>query len=329
MDELKSAKSQRAAAKSTKEYGYSVPLDLLKESAILICPILRNFSMDESGMEVLNMRNALLDAGITEKNINVHLKSQRLVVGQVLLTEISKHFNVSTFHIADTSRFDGGALYGEATVRHTSSRSLRKAHHAFHIDKFLPGISDLHNFSSNLDTVNLILDSYYDIWARDMEREYGIDSLEKIVKEATPVNVWVSLTPGEIEQSPLVLVNPNSILLVPESFYTIMVHMPTMEEHVSLLKLDQSQNAKFFWVPNMRFGDALVFWNYKTAHSAVKLLNKSTKSRQSAEMRMLLMEFDSMGEELVRNNYNSWLIHSQKTRFLPRKKHCHPRKPCF
>jgi len=51
----------------------------------------------------------------------------------------------------------------------------------------------------------------------------------------------------------------------------------------------------------MKFGDVLVFLNAKTAHSAVKLLNNSTKSRQSAEMRMLLLDFDGMGEEIKTN----------------------------
>jgi len=187
------------------------------------------------------------------------LKSHRVAVGQVLLTEISKHYNMSTFHIADTSRVDGGAIYGEATVRNTGSRSLRKAHYSFHIDKFLPGICHLYNCSSNLDAVNLILDSYYHIWAADMEREYGIGSLERKVKSGTHVNVWVSLTSGEIEQSPLALVYPDSVLLTSESFHTMIVNMPGVNDYISLLKLDSSQDANFFWVPNMKFGDVLVF----------------------------------------------------------------------
>jgi len=230
MDKLKSARSQEEVKKSAREHGYSVPLNLLQESEIFICPIPRNFTLDESGMEALSVRNALQAAGITENNINLHLKSHRVVVGQVLLTEISRHYNMFTFHIADTSRVDGGAIYGEATVRNTRSRSLRKAHHAFHIDKFLPGICDLHNCSSNLDAVNLILDSYYHIWAADMEREYGIGQVEKKVKGGTHVNVWVSLTSGEIEQSPLALVHPNSIHLSPKSFHTINVNMPGLLE---------------------------------------------------------------------------------------------------
>jgi len=234
-------------------------MDLLQASEISICPIPKNFTLNESGMEALSIRNALWDAGITEKNINLHLKSHRVAVGQVLLTEISKHYNMSTFHIADTSRVDGGAIYGEATVRNTRSRSLRKAHYAFHIDKFLPGICDLHNCSSNLDAVNLILDSYYHIWAADMEREYGIGSLERKVKSGTHVNVWVSLTSGEIEQSPLALVYPDSVLLTSESFHTMIVNMPGVNDYISLLKLDSSQDANFFWVPNMKFGDVLVF----------------------------------------------------------------------
>jgi len=166
---------------------------------------------------------------------------------------------MSTFHIADTSRVDGGAIYGEATVRNTRSRSLRKAHHSFHIDKFLPGICHLHNCSSNFDAVNLILDSYYHLWAADMEREYGIGSLEKKVKGGTHVNVWVSLTSGEIEQSPLALVHPDSVLLSSESFHTMIVNMPGVNDYISLLKLDPSRDANFFWVPNMKFGDVLVF----------------------------------------------------------------------
>jgi len=316
-DELTSVKSPEAAEKSTKEHGYSVPLDLLQAREISICPIPRNFTLEESGMEVLSVRNALHDAGISEKNVNLHLKSHRVVVGQVLLTEISKHYNMSTFHVADTSRVDGGASYGEATVRNTGSRSLRKAHYAFHIDKFLPGICHLHNCSSNLDAVNLILDSYYHLWAPDMEREYGIGSLEKKVRTGTHVNVWVSLTSGEIEQSPLALVQPESVLSSPESFHTMIVNMPGVDDYISLLKLDPSRTANFFWIPNMKFGDVLMFLTWKTAHSAVRLLNKSTKSRQSAEMRMLLLEFDGMEEEVKTNNSSyARLLDSKQTCFL-------------
>lgn len=318
MDELTITKSQEAAQKSTREHGYSVPLDLLQASEVFICPIPRNFTLDKSGMEAFSVRNALQDAGITEKNVNLHLKSHRLVVGQVLLTEISKHYNKSTFHIADTSRVDGDAIYGEATVRNTRSRTLRKAHYAFHIDKFLPGICHLRNCSSNMDPVNLILDSYYHLWAADMEREYGIGLLEENVKRGTHVNVWVSLTSGEIEQSPLALVHPDSIPLSSQSFHTMLVNMPGVNDYISLLKLDPSQDAKFFWIPNMKFGDVLVFLTWKTAHSAVKLFNKSTKSRQSAEMRMLLLEFGGMEEEMKANNCSySWLLDSKKECFLP------------
>merc|ERR1719494_118127 len=112
------------------------------------------------------------------------------------------------------------------------------------------------------------------------------------MREGTPVNVWVSMTPGVIKQSPLVLVQQESILRSPEAFYTMTVNMPGLQDHISLLKLEQSRDAHFFWVPNMKFGDVLVFSNFKTAHSAVWLPNDSSKSRQSAEMRMLLMYAD-------------------------------------
>jgi len=81
--------------------------------------------------------------------------------------------------------------------------------------------------------------------------------------------------------------------------------------------MDPSLDANFFWLPNMKFGDVLVFLNQKTAHSAVKLLNKSTKSRQSAEMRMLLLEFDAKEEEMKSNNCSfSRLLDSKGACFL-------------
>jgi hypothetical protein len=298
VDVLTTHESQESASKSATQNGYSVPPDLLSESEISICPIPPDSTLEESGMEVFSIRSALQNAGITEETVNLNLKSQRLALGQVLLKEISEHFQMATFHLADTSRVDGGAIYGEATVRNTSSPNLRGSHHAFHIDKFLPGICELHNRSSNLDALNLLLDAYHHLWAPDIEREYGIGSLDKIAKAGIHVNVWVALSQGEIKQKPLVLVHPGSISLSPDSFYTMPVNFPGLNDNISLLKFNPSRDAQYFWVPDMKFGDLLVFSTFKTAHSSVELLNHSTKSRESAEMRMLLFEYDDMKEEL-------------------------------
>jgi len=203
---------------------------------------------------------------------------------------------MKAFHLADTSRVDGNAVYGEVTVRDTASDTLRKAHHSFHIDKFHPGICTLYECSSNTDATKIIHEMVGHLWVEDMEREnVNASQVEEAMLNGYSINVWVSLTAGNIEQSPLVLVDPKSVQLFNDSFFTMKVNMPGLEESISLLKWEQSERARFHWIPQMRFGDVLIFSNSNTPHSAVRVLNGSSKPRRSAEMRMVLIERDSNG----------------------------------
>jgi len=291
MDELTTGESQLHASKSTNQFGYSVTGDYLAGREITICPLPKNATLKSNGMQVMSVKHALENEGITEAAINLEEKAQRLIIGRVLLNEIGGSLGMRTFHCADTSRVDGEAEYGEATVRNTSSRILRKAHHAFHIDKLLSGICKLYQCSSIQEAPKLIMDNTEHLWQDDMTREKVQASLvEKAILDGTAINAWVSLTSGHIEQDPLVLVDPSSISLSHESFYTMHVKMPGLMDSISLLKFKQSKDARFFWVPKMKFGDLLLFSTSSTAHSSVEVLNGSQKSRQSAEMRMVLLE---------------------------------------
>ena len=264
----------------------------LTEREILLCPLPKHATLQSHQMQAINVREALEVKGLTAENIDLNQKEHRQIVGKVLLQEMEALFDMKTFHIADTSRVDGGAVYGEATVRDTASQTLRKAHHSFHIDKFLPGICVLYDCSSDSEAVSMIVNGQVGHWwVEDMKRENVTASqVEQAMLSGHKLNVWISLTPGIIEQSPLVLVDPKTIRLSHESFYTMKVHMPGLEETLSLLKVKQSETAKFHWIPEMQFGDILIFSNSKTPHSAVRVLNGSTKPRQSAEMRMILLD---------------------------------------
>merc|ERR1711972_499873 len=109
--------------------------------------------------------------------------------------------------MADTSRVSGAAVYGEATVRDTDpASSLRMAHHAFHLDKYLPGVAKFWGQSGVNEGAKAFVDTYWAHWAPDFAR-YDMDQAATVacVEQAAPglVNLWVSLTKGEIEQEPL------------------------------------------------------------------------------------------------------------------------------
>jgi len=296
-DHLSTDGNTGGASKSSNELGYSVPSDFLSGREIVICPLPENATLQTDGMQTLNVRAALSAEGLTEKNMDPQSKAHRLIVGKVLLREIEALFDLKAFHLADTSRVDGGAVYGEATVRDTASRTLRKAHHSFHIDKHFAGICKLYDCSSNEEAVRVIIESMGHLWAGDLEAEQvDVAELEYAMLNGRSINVWLSLTPGHIEQSPLVLVDPTSIRLSHDAFYTMKVNMPGLVGSISLLKLAQSESARFHWIPNMEFGDVLVFSNSMTPHSAVRVLNGSDKSRRSAEMRMVLIDRASKEE---------------------------------
>lgn len=290
-DELITGESEVSSSRSTGEQGYSITDDFLSGREIIICPLPANITLKSHGMQVMNVKPALENEGITETTIDLEEKMHRFTVGRVLLNEIGASLGMRTFHLADTSRVDGGAEYGEATVRNTSSRILRKAHHTFHIDKLLSGICKLYQCSSNREAAKMIMDEYKHIWIDDMKREKVDPSLvEDAFFEGTAINAWVSLTSGHIEQEPLALVDPTSIKVSHEAFYTMHVEMPGLVDTISLLKFEESMTARFFWVPKMKFGDLLIFSTISTPHSAVRVLNDSEKPRQSAELRMVLLE---------------------------------------
>ena len=291
LDDLITGETRGGASKSTSEQGYSVPTHFFTEQEISVCPFPEHITLNTDGMQTSNVKEALKTEGLTAENIDLNQKEHRQIVGKVLLQEMEALFNMKAFHLADTSRADGGAVYGEVTVRDTSSQRLRKAHHSFHIDKFFPGMSKVYNCTDDEAVSLLVNELVGHWWVEDMKREnVKVSEVERAIQNGHAVNVWISLTPGIIEQDPLVLVDPKTIQLSHESFYTMKVHMPQWEDSISLLKEHQTENATFHWIPEMQFGDILIFSTSETPHSAVHILNGSTKPRQSAEMRLVLLE---------------------------------------
>ena len=180
----------------------------------------------------------------------------------------------------------------QATVRDTSSTTLRTSHHCFHVDKSWTAIGILHN-SSAAGAVEHTIDNYQGIWGSDWSR-LGVQRAEAAAAmldsgASLMVNVWVALTPGTVEQQPLAMMDRRSLEVSRDSVLTMPVSLPGLKETITLLRASTAQNATFFWRPAMRFGEAFVFSTIATPHSAVALPGRRDSPRLSAEMRMLLL----------------------------------------
>jgi hypothetical protein len=105
------------------------------------------------------------------------------------------------------------------------------------------------------------------------------------------VNAWVALTPGTIEQDPLAVMDLSSLAVRKDAVATMPVEFPGFSDTITLVKENvlAADAPRFLWRPSMRFGEVLVFLTAATPHSAVRLEDSPDKRRQSAEMRVLLL----------------------------------------
>lgn len=288
-------------AEAKGRQGFAVAENLMESQTLLLEPIPLDASFEEQGVELLDVRTELEAAGVTEDNFDPTSKEHRLIVGSTLIAKAESRFGPGKrgVHMADTSRVSGAAVYGEATVRDTAPGSLlRMAHHAFHMDKFLPGVAKFWDKDGAHEGAKAFVDTYWQHWEPDFAR-HKMDkaATAKCAEEAAPgvINLWVSLTKGEIEQQPLVVMDKRTIDLQGEAglrnVSTVPVTFPGLRDTLTLLRSRAARGARVYWRPRMRFGEVLLFSTTTTPHSAVWLPDAPPdRPRRSAEMRVFVVD---------------------------------------
>lgn len=287
---------------SEGRYGFSVKPEYLETREFLLEPISTNTSLERHGVELLDLREELEAAGVTEHNCNISSREHRLAIGRVLIEAAERRFSphIRAIHLADTSRVSGNSTYGEATVRDTDRESShRNAHHVFHLDKFLPGIATLNGKEGALAGAESVVDAYWSHWKQDFT-SFGVtkEMAANYIHANAPgiLNLWVSLTPGEIKQEPLVVADKSTIALKCDGIDdastvgVLNVNFPGLFDTISLLRARAVEGVRWLWHPNMRFGETIVLSNTNTPHSAVWLVEQPWSRRKSAEIRVLMVE---------------------------------------
>lgn len=285
--------------------GYSLPDNCLQDATVELTPMgsAESLSLEHNGVTRMNVQPELEAAGISERNFDPSISEHRRAVGSVLLAALEKRFNKRALHLADTSRISPGAVYGEATVRDTGSKTLRSAHHGFHVDKFWPGVRQLYGSTSEEDSVLATIHNYSKLWDDDwkcqgVSQQAAAHAMRGAGKasDGCMVNAWVALTPGSIEQHPLAFIDKSSFKLECNSVATMPVIFPNLSDTITLVKeniLNDNRGGapQFLWLPSMQFGEVFVFLTASTPHSAVRLegVPDSDSIRRSAEMRVLLL----------------------------------------
>lgn len=279
--------------------GFEVSAELMEVKELSLEPIPADAKLETHGVELLNVKDQLEAAGVREDSVDPKNKEQRCTIGRVLIEAAEARFGPGKrgVHMADTSRVSGASAYGEATVRDTGvGAKLRAAHHAFHMDKFLPGVAKFWGHQGTHEGAVDFVDTYWQHWESDFGA-LGVSKqgAVKCVEEASPglVNLWVSLTPGEIEQQPLALADRRTLALASEDLHkvcTVPVNFPGLSDTLTLLRSNTVAGTRWLFRPRMRFGEVLLFSTVWSPHSAVHLQNSSDKPRQSAEMRIFIVE---------------------------------------
>uniref|UniRef100_A0A0G4GNC4 Uncharacterized protein n=1 Tax=Chromera velia CCMP2878 TaxID=1169474 RepID=A0A0G4GNC4_9ALVE len=283
-------------SKASKKQGFAVPADALEECSFPLTPISPHARLSKEGVELMDLSTELAAAGVTE-SCDLHDTTTRQVVGEVLLAAVECRFGKRTVHLADTSRVNGGAKYGEVTARDTGSGVLRNAHHVFHLDKFWPGVTELYAVENEEEAVRATIKEYAFVWGEDWQR-LGVEEEEGasacLGRSGMMLQVWMSLTPGEITQHPLALVDRSSLSLTTETTTTQHVIFEKLSDTIALLKAsaasDPVEGLRVLWRPRMKFGEAFVFLTTGSPHSAVWVEGEPDARRRSAEMRLLLLD---------------------------------------
>lgn len=279
---------------------------ILTKRTVELKPFQGNETLEHNGFELVNLRDELALAGITEDNFDPSNKEQRFVLGSMMMDAAQKRFDGRpVLHLADTSRLTDRNEYGEATVRDTGSNNKHRGSHSiFHVDKYWPGIQSLYQNDTMEDTVDHAI-NYWRYWTDDWEKLDLAEESRKAMLKATSytashnafpsmVNIWISLTKGGITQHPLVLIDPLSIedQIGSKSAATALTVPMTYRSHSvqdTITLIRDSASARFLWQPRMEFGQAFIFDTTRTPHSAVWVEGVENAQRRSAELRALVL----------------------------------------
>jgi len=282
--------------------GYSVADHAMERHTLQLEAMPPGASLEREGVELLSVRDELEAAGITEDNCDLTKQEHRAAVGRVLIAKAEDRFGPGkkALHMADTSRVSGAAVYGEATVRDTTAGSpLRTSHQAFHIDKYLPCVAKFWGKRGSRDGAEAFVDTYWKHWEADFAKlGMGKAAVSACIAEASPglVNLWVSLTPGEIEQQPLAVMDVRSTGLSEraglDDVSAVPVTFPGLQnDTLTLMRASLAKRARFYWRPRMKFGEVLLFSTTATPHSAVWLPDAPRDTpRKSAEIRLIMAD---------------------------------------
>jgi hypothetical protein len=226
----------------------------------------------------------------------------------VLITAAEAQFgpDYRAVHMVNTERLAGSADYGECTVRDSArTESFRSPLHAFHVDKYLPSLAKTFATEGVKLDASGFVDAHWQYWQADFEM-VGLNKRDivRCLEENTHslVNIWVSLTPGIIEQQPLVFMDRQRAILRGcdplEKVVSIQNVSPQLKDSTNhFLPSCTAQNGLFHWRPQMRFGEAFIFSTLHTPHSAVWLSEQSPCSaRCSGELRLFMVETPSSFE---------------------------------
>jgi hypothetical protein len=286
---------------SGKRQGFALSPEHLEKMELTLDAIQNGATLNADGVEVADLKELLSEMGVDE-TCNASLHETRMAIGRAMLTFLERRFGKRVIHLGDTSRVSGGAVYGEATVRNTSSTTLRNAHHVFHMDKYWPGLSKL----LGINREEAIAATVYGHWptiGEDLARR-GLRQSDyaTLASAQNPgmLNLWLSLTPGKLVQQPLALLMKDSGRETPvskaekvqEAVSSMHVNIKEFNDSITVLRSQVAADASAHWGfrPGMAFGEALLFPTDRTAHSAVWLPGEIDAPRVSAEIRVLVTD---------------------------------------
>jgi hypothetical protein len=275
--------------------GYRVVPDALRKVQVHLHPFPGVGSFEELGVEVVDVRPALAALGISEDTFDHTNNTQRAIIGKALVEAAQSRFRAQGIHLADLSAASGGASYGDATLRSTApGAGIRSSHHVLHVDNYLPGIG-LHGAgNSTQQGAQHLVDKLWRQWGPDIEQfNMTKEAAVACIAAKSPgiVNVWVSLTKGVIEQEPVIVGDKRTLKLTTNSTMTIPIKFPNMDDSwpvLTVLRDSALTGNRWLYRPNMRFGEAFIFSNTETPHTAAWLVGQELKARSSAEIRLLM-----------------------------------------
>ncbi|CAE7453872.1 unnamed protein product, partial [Symbiodinium sp. CCMP2456] len=283
--------------------GFAVNPDSLTQVELNLHPINSSFTLRSDGVELVNLAEFLKENDVYPETASVASHETRMAVGKAMLSFLEQRFAREIIHLADTSRVSGGAIYAEATVRHTGSSTLRNAHHVFHMDKLWDGVARLTETSTKEGGVRATVHAHWPFSQQDFEdRGYSFDDYVRMVDAQDPgvLNLWVSLTPGMLNQHPIAFLlnganGQNAISSAPDlndMVSTMHVQIKNYNDTITVLRSSVASAETALWgmAPNMTFGQALLFYNDRTPHSAVWLTQEPDTERISAEIRVLVTD---------------------------------------